>query len=56
MQRGLEMLNPQMKGQGIYELCRDQAEAAAQRSKPQPVQSPPQPGSMEWFAAQNKED
>src|SRR6516225_2049596 len=37
----LEMLNPQMKGWGFYELCRAEAEAAAQRSKPQPVQSVP---------------
>jgi hypothetical protein len=34
------------------ELYRQQAEAAAERSKPQPVQSLPQPGSMEWFEAQ----
>jgi predicted phage terminase large subunit-like protein len=50
----LEMLNPQMKGWGFYELCRAEAEAAAQRSKPQPVQSVPQPGSVEWFEAQQK--
>ena len=25
-----------------------------QRSKPQPVQTVPQPGSMEWFDAQKK--
>jgi hypothetical protein len=29
-------------------------EAAAQRSKPQPAQTLPQPGSMEWFEAQKK--
>jgi len=29
-------------------------DAAAERSKPQPVQTAPQPGSMEWFEAQNK--
>ena len=45
----LEMLNPQMKGWGFYELCRAQAEAAAEHSEPQPVQSVPQPGSVEWF-------
>jgi len=45
----LEMLNPQMKGWGIYKLYEQQAAAAAERSKPQPVQSVPQPGSMEWF-------
>jgi predicted phage terminase large subunit-like protein len=48
----LEMLNPQMIGRNVYELYRQQAEAAAERSKPQPVQSPPRPGSMEWFEAQ----
>ena len=45
----LEMLNPQMKGRGLYELYRQQAAAAAERSKPQPVQTVPQPGSVEWF-------
>src|SRR5262249_44894494 len=29
-------------------------EAAAERSKPQSVQTIPQPGSREWFAAQKK--
>ena len=29
-------------------------DAAAKRSKPQPVQTVPQPGSMEWFEAQKK--
>jgi predicted phage terminase large subunit-like protein len=29
-------------------------DAAAERSKPQPVQTVPQPGSMEWFEAQKK--
>src|SRR6516162_8051847 len=38
------MLNPQMKGWGFYELCRAEAEAAAQRNKPQPVQTVPQSG------------
>src|SRR6516162_3258121 len=50
----LELLNPQMQGWGFYELLRRQAEADAERSKPQPVQSVPQPGSMEWFEAQKK--
>jgi len=47
-----------MKGEGIYELYRQQAKAAEQRSKPQPAQTVPQPGSTEWFqwlAAQNKQ-
>ena len=50
----LEMLNPHMNSWGHYELCRQQAEAAAQRNKPQPVQSVPQPGSVEWFQALHK--
>ena len=38
-----------------YELYRRRdAEAAAQRSKPQPAQTVPQPASMEWFEAQKK--
>ena len=41
-------------GEGIFELYRRDAEAAAQRSKPQPAQTVPQPGSMEWFEAQKK--
>jgi hypothetical protein len=48
------MLNPQMKSWGIYELYRKEAEAAAERSKPQPVQTVPQPGSTEWFEALRK--
>jgi hypothetical protein len=52
----LEMLNPQMKGWGIYELYRRQAEQrhAEQGSKPQPTQTVHAPGSREWFALQNK--
>ena len=48
----LEMLNPQMKGWGIYEHYRRQAEGlgAEQHPKPQPAQ----PGSMEWLAEQNR--
>jgi hypothetical protein len=38
----------------IYELYRRDAEAAVQRSKPQPAQTVPQPASMEWFEAQKK--
>ena len=29
-------------------------DVAAERSKPQPAQTLPQPGSMEWFEAQKK--
>ena len=47
-----ELLVERMPGEGIYELYRQQAKAAAQPSKPQPPQSVPQPGSMEWFKAQ----
>ena len=49
-----ELLVEPMNGEGIYELYRQRAEAAAQRSKPQPAQTLPQPGSMEWFEAQKK--
>ena len=49
-----ELLVEPMKGEGIYELYRRGAEAAAQRSKPQPAQTVPQPGSLEWFEAQKK--
>ena len=44
----LEMLNPPMSNSGIFEYYRQLAEAA-KRSKPQPVPTMPQPGSMEWF-------
>ena len=50
----LEMLNPQMQGWAFYELLRRQVEADAERSKPQTVQSVPQPGSVEWSEAQKK--
>src|SRR5207245_11713704 len=53
----LEMLNPDMKGYGIYEAARQRAEqllAEQQRDKPQPAQPTWAPGSMEWLAAQNK--
>jgi len=50
-----ELLVERMPGEGIYEFYRQQAEAAAQRSKPQPAQTVPQPGSMEWFEAQKKQ-
>ena len=54
----LEMLNPQIKGYGLDEFCRQEAEqlraeqqrAEQQRDKPQPAQ----PGSMESLAEQNK--
>jgi hypothetical protein len=49
-----ELLVEPMKGEGIYEWYRQQAKAAAQPNKPQPAQTVPQPGSMEWFKAQEK--
>jgi hypothetical protein len=49
-----ELLVKPMNGEGIYEWYRRGAEAAAQRSKPQPAQTVPQPGSREWFEAQKK--
>ena len=50
-----ELLVEPMKGEGIYEVYRRDAEEAKQRRQPQPVQSMPQPGSMGWFEAQKKE-
>jgi hypothetical protein len=55
-----EMLNPQMKGWGISELYRQQAEQLLAKRKargeatPQPTQTEWAPGSMEWLAAKNK--
>jgi predicted phage terminase large subunit-like protein len=50
----LEMLNPQMKGYGIFELYRRQAEQLQARpeatsGRPEPTAAP---GSMEWLAEQ----
>ena len=47
-----ELLVEPMPGEGLYEFYRQQAKAAAQPSNPQPAQTVPQPGSMEWFKAQ----
>ncbi len=52
----LEMLNPNMKGWGAYELARRQyeqlqAEREATSGRAQPTWAP---GSMEWLAEQNK--
>jgi phage terminase large subunit-like protein len=49
-----ELLVERMKGEAMFELARRNAEAAEQRRKPQPVETVPQPGSMEWFEAQKK--
>jgi hypothetical protein len=50
-----ELLVEPMNGEGIFEFYRLQAEADAQRRKPQPAQTVPQPGSLEWLEAQEKE-
>jgi len=55
----LEMLNPNMKGYGIFEFYRRQAEQLlAEREgrgeAAQPTQSTWAPGSMEWLAEQKK--
>jgi len=53
-----ELLVERMPGENVYELYRQWANAAEQRSKPQPAQTMPQPGSVEWFqllAARNKQ-
>src|SRR6516164_4957215 len=47
-----ELLVEPMPGEGLYEWYRQQAEAAAHPSKPQPAQTVPQPGSTEWFKAE----
>jgi predicted phage terminase large subunit-like protein len=49
-----EMLNRRVAGWGWLEHARQQLEAAQQRSKPQPAQTEPQPGCVEWFEAQKK--
>jgi len=49
-----DLLVERMAGEGIFELYRRDTEAAAQRSTPQPAQTAPQPGSMEWVEAQKK--
>ena len=52
----LEMLNPQMKGWGIYEFYRQKAQGPpcrdgeVRRHPPKPMG----PGSMEWQAEQDK--
>jgi predicted phage terminase large subunit-like protein len=52
----LEMLNPNMKGWGFYELMRQRAEQlqAEQNNKWQSPQPTYAPGSMEWNAEQEK--
>jgi hypothetical protein len=49
-----ELLVEPMKGEGIFELYRRDAEAAEQRDKPQPTKTTWAIGSMEWEAEQKK--
>ena len=49
-----ELLVEPMKGKGILELYRWNAEAAEQRDKPQPTQTTWAIGSMEWLAEHKK--
>ena len=49
----LEMLNPEMKGWGIYEFYRQKAEQLLAEHEAR-GEATPQPGSMEWLAAKNK--
>jgi hypothetical protein len=44
----LEMLNPQMKSWGSYELMRRQAQALPQSAQPEPAKTNWAPGSVEW--------
>jgi predicted phage terminase large subunit-like protein len=53
----LELLNPQMKGSGIYEFYRQKAEALRaekERGEATPSKTNWAPGSMEWQAEQDK--
>jgi hypothetical protein len=48
------MLNPPMKGWGIFEYYLRQAEQLEEERKPKPVETKWAIGSMEWLAEQNK--
>jgi hypothetical protein len=52
----LEMLNPAMKGWGVYEFYREQAQKlqAERGAASAPVKPTYAIGSMEWLAEQNK--
>jgi hypothetical protein len=55
----VEMLNPQMKSWGIYELYRQQAEQLRAEkeqdgARPQPAKTNWAPGSVEWQAEKDK--
>jgi hypothetical protein len=50
----LDWFKKPFTSQGIYEYYRQLAEAAAQQSKPPPAKTVFAPGSVEWFAEQEK--
>jgi hypothetical protein len=50
----LEMLNPQMKSRGLYELMRRQAQELEQHREPEPRKTHWAPGSVEWQAEQEE--
>ena len=50
----LDWFKKPFASQGIFEYYRQLAEAAAQQSKPPPIKTVLAPGSMEWFAEQEK--
>ena len=50
----LEMLNPQMKSWGLYELMRRQAEEFEQQREPEPRKTHWAPGSLEYQAEQEE--
>jgi hypothetical protein len=50
----LDWFKKPFPSQGIFEYYRRLAEEAKQCRQPQPAHTVPQPGSMEWFAEQNK--
>ena len=50
----MEMLNPQMKSRGFYELMRRQAQALKPQLEPQPPKTNWAPGSLEYQAEQEE--
>ncbi len=50
----LDWFKTPMPYSGLFEYYRREAKAAEQRRQPRPAHTVPQPGSMEWFAEQNK--
>ena len=50
----MEMLNPQMKSWGLYELMRQQAQELKQQGEPEPRTIHWAPGSLEYQAEQEE--